>query len=113
MSSHDKPALQSLLSPRSVDEFLSDYWPDKALYFAVDGDPARLREFLHAKELSTFDSLAHINQRAAQDTPFYARDLQAQFPDIAFDQIKQLLENCARCGLLTLLCFPSINNNKN
>ncbi len=106
MSSHDKPALQSLLSPRSVDEFLSDYWPDKALYFAVDGDPARLPEFLHAKELSTFDSLAHINQRAAQDT-------QAQFPDIAFDEIKQLLENCARCGLLTLLCFPSINNNKN
>ncbi len=63
MSSHDKPALQSLLSPPSVDEFLSDYWPDKALYFAVDGDPARLPEFLHAKELSSFDSLAHINQR--------------------------------------------------
>lgn len=63
MSSHDKPALQSLLSPPSVDEFLSNYWPDKALYFAVDGDPARLPEFLHAKELSSFDSLAHINRR--------------------------------------------------
>jgi hypothetical protein len=110
MFSDDKPAPQSLLSPRSVDEFLSDYWPDKALYFAVDGDPARPPEFLHAKALTTLDSLAHINQR---DTPFYARDLQAQFPEIAFDEIKQLLENCARCGLMTLLCFPSINNNKN
>lgn len=63
MSTHDKPALQSLLSPRSVDEFLSDYWPDKALYFAADGDPARLPEFLHATELSSFDALAHVNKR--------------------------------------------------
>ena len=63
MSSHDKPALQSLLSPRSVDEFLSDYWPDKALYFAVDGDPARLPEFLHTNELSSFDALASVNRR--------------------------------------------------
>ena len=63
MPSHDKPALQSLLSPRSVDEFLSDYWPDKALYFAVDGDPARLPEFLHANELSNFDALAYVNRR--------------------------------------------------
>ena len=63
MSSHNKPALQSLLSPRSVDEFLSDYWPDKAPYFAADGDPARLPEFLHANELSNFDALAYVNRR--------------------------------------------------
>ena len=54
-----------------------------------------------------------VNGLAAKDTPFYARDLPAQFPQITFDQIKQLLENCARRGLLTLLCSPSIYNNKN
>ena len=53
-----------------------------------------------------------VNWLTSQDMPFYARDLRAQFPEIAFDEIKQLLENCARCGLLTLLCFPSINDNK-
>jgi len=54
-----------------------------------------------------------VNWLAAQDTPFCARALQVQFPEIAFDEIKRLLENCARCGLPALLRFPSINNNKN
>ncbi len=50
-----------------------------------------------------------VNWLATRDTPFRTRDLQAQFPEIASSEIKQLLGNCARCELLTMLWFPSID----
>ena len=62
MSALDKPALQALIAPRSVDEFYTKYWPDKSGYFVSHGDPARLPAFLRSQELSSFDALAHANQ---------------------------------------------------
>jgi hypothetical protein len=62
MSALDKPALQALIAPRSVDEFYTKYWPDKPGYFVSHGDPARLPAFLRSQELSSFDALAHANQ---------------------------------------------------
>lgn len=66
MSGSDKPALSALVSPRSVEQFLEQFWPDKSNYFLVEGDPARLPEFLQCKELSSFNSLmrAHKGQIA-------------------------------------------------
>lgn len=55
----DKPALQELASPRSVDE-LERHWPDQPKYFLVEGDIARLPAFVRSQELSSFDALASV-----------------------------------------------------
>ncbi len=55
MSSPPKPALSALVAPRSLEEFAA-HWPDKV--FHADGDPARLPEFLRARELSSLGALA-------------------------------------------------------
>lgn len=57
MSAPEKPALVTLLSPRSVAEFAA-CWPDKI--FAAHGEPARLPEFLRARELSNIGALASV-----------------------------------------------------
>ncbi len=55
MSSLSKPALGALIAPRALEEF-AQHWPDKV--FHADGDPARLPEFLRARELSSLGALA-------------------------------------------------------
>lgn len=55
MSSPPKPALSTLVAPRSLEEF-AECWPDQV--FHADGDPARLPEFLRARELSSLGALA-------------------------------------------------------
>ncbi len=57
MAAPEKPALASLLSPRSVAEF-ADCWPDKI--FAAHGEPARLPEFLRTRELSSIGALGSV-----------------------------------------------------
>lgn len=57
MTAPEKPALDALLSPRSVEEF-ADYWPDKI--FATHGEPARLPEFLRARELTSIGALGGV-----------------------------------------------------
>ena len=65
MLDSDKPALSALLKPRSLDEFFSGFWPDRSTHFLVEGDPARLPEFLRAKELQSFETLARANKGGA------------------------------------------------
>ncbi|MFQ5935028.1 MAG: JmjC domain-containing protein [Acidiferrobacterales bacterium] len=55
----DKPALQELVSPHSVDD-LERHWPDKPEYFLTEGDVARLPKFLHSEELGSFEALASV-----------------------------------------------------
>jgi ribosomal protein L16 Arg81 hydroxylase len=57
MTVSEKPALNALLSPRSLAEF-ADCWPDKI--FAAHGEPARLPEFLRARELSSIGALSSV-----------------------------------------------------
>jgi hypothetical protein len=64
MPDTDKPALQELTAPRSVDE-LQRYWPDKPKYFLVEGDIARLPAFIRSQELSSFDALARVYRGSA------------------------------------------------
>ena len=64
MLNSDLPTLSSLLKPRSLGEFF-DFWPDKSTYFLVNGDPARLPQFLHTKELHNIETLAHSNTGGA------------------------------------------------
>lgn len=62
MSELEKPALRSLVEPRAVGDFFSNYWPDKATCFVSEGDVARLPGFLRSKELSSFKALWHANK---------------------------------------------------
>ncbi len=48
--------LKALLGPEVLDEFLSDYWPDRV--FVAHGDRARLPEALLDQELNQFDALS-------------------------------------------------------
>ncbi len=64
MSAAEKPALNALVSPRSLDEFFAGFTPGKAGYFVSPGDPARLPAFLHAKELQSCEALARVNNGA-------------------------------------------------
>ncbi len=48
--------LEALLGPEALDEFLSDYWPDR--FFVAHGDRARLPEALLDQELNQFDALS-------------------------------------------------------
>jgi hypothetical protein len=54
MSAPDKPALSTLVSPRSLGEFYAGFTPgdgDDAGYFVSEGDPGRLPASLRATEL--------------------------------------------------------------
>lgn len=64
MSDVDKPALQELVSPRSLDE-LEHCWPNKPNYFLVEGDVTRLPAFVRSQELSSFDALASVYRGSA------------------------------------------------
>ena len=46
---------------------------------------------------------------AEQERPFSVQTLQARFPATPFDELKHLLQVCARGGLLKLLWFPAID----
>ena len=48
--------LQALLGAEALDEFFSDYWPDRI--FVAHGDSKRLPEALLDKELNQFDALS-------------------------------------------------------
>ncbi len=48
--------LQALLGAEALDEFFSDYWPDRV--FVAHGDKERLPEALLDKELNQFDALS-------------------------------------------------------
>jgi ribosomal protein L16 Arg81 hydroxylase len=50
--------LAALVAPHSVEEFLTQYWPDRV--FASHGDPARLPSFLRAGELAGVESLSRV-----------------------------------------------------
>jgi ribosomal protein L16 Arg81 hydroxylase len=59
MQDIDKPALQELVSPHSVDD-LERHWPDKPEYFVTEGELSRLPKFLHSNELGSFEALARV-----------------------------------------------------
>jgi ribosomal protein L16 Arg81 hydroxylase len=48
--------LKAMLGPEALDEFLSDYWPDRI--FVAHGDRARLPDALLDQELNQFDALS-------------------------------------------------------
>lgn len=56
MTQAGESVLAALVAPRSVDEFLTQYWPEKA--FVGHGDPARLPLFLRAPELESIEALS-------------------------------------------------------
>jgi hypothetical protein len=57
MAAVERPALSALVSPGSLAEF-DKHWPDKI--FVTQGEPARLPEFLHGRELSSIGALASV-----------------------------------------------------
>jgi ribosomal protein L16 Arg81 hydroxylase len=57
MATVERPALSTLVSPRSLTEF-DEHWPDKT--FVIQGETARLPEFLRARELSNIGTLASV-----------------------------------------------------
>jgi len=64
MSAPDKPALSTLVSPRSLEEFYAGFTPgdgENAGYFVSEGDPGRLPAFLRAGELQSCEALARVN----------------------------------------------------
>lgn len=51
-----------------------------------------------------------IDWIATQDAPFDAEGLAARFPDIPFENLRQLLGTCAKFGLVKILWFPAIRD---
>jgi ribosomal protein L16 Arg81 hydroxylase len=52
----ESETLKAMLGPEALDEFLSDYWPDRI--FVAHGDRARLPDALLDQELNQFDALS-------------------------------------------------------
>ena len=67
MANADASTLAALMAPHSPQEFLRDYWPDKA--FAAHGAPARLPAFLRSPELESVDFLKRRVDAAARHAP--------------------------------------------
>ncbi len=57
MTAVERPALNALVSPRSLADF-GEHWPDKV--FVTQGDPARLPKFLRAQQLRSVGALASV-----------------------------------------------------
>ena len=67
MSALDKPALSTLVSPRSLEEFYAGFTPgddEDAGCFVSEGDPGRLPAFLRATEPQSGEALTRVRFRS-------------------------------------------------